>query len=119
MYILYLDESGDENNPNDRHFILAGAAIFERVTYFLSQHLDGIQAQHFPAGPPVDFHAAPIRSGKGRWRRVTKADRQQVLHDLASAIGGAVGQGLFLFGAVIEKAPISSEMTPSSSRRKK
>jgi hypothetical protein len=105
VYILYLDESGDEHNPNDRHFVLAGAAIFERVTYFLSRDLDALQARYFPGGPPVDFHAAPIRSGKDRWRRVTKEARHHLLADVGATIARAVPQGLFLFGAVVEKAP--------------
>ena len=37
MYLLYLDESGNENDPNDRYFVLAGLALFERQTYFLAQ----------------------------------------------------------------------------------
>lgn len=61
MYILYLDESGDENDPLNKHFVLAGAAIFERSTFFLSQDLDKVQSRYFPGGPPIDFHAAPMR----------------------------------------------------------
>ncbi len=30
MYLLYLDESGNENDPNDRYFVLGGVALFER-----------------------------------------------------------------------------------------
>jgi len=26
MYLLHLDESGNEDNPADRHFVLGGAA---------------------------------------------------------------------------------------------
>jgi hypothetical protein len=108
MYILYLDESGDEHNQQDRHFVLAGAAIFERVTYFLSRDLDALQGRYFPGEPPVDFHAAPIRSGKDRWRRVTKETRQQILADVGATIAHAVPQGLYLFGAVVEKSPALS-----------
>src|SRR5438128_2512424 len=103
MYILYLAESGDENSQTDGHFVLAGAAISERVTYFLSQDLDGLQGRYFPGGPPVDFHASPIRSGKDRWRRVTKPVREKILQDVGSTIAHAVGQGLFLFGAVVSR----------------
>ena len=44
MYLLYLDESGNEKGAEDRHFVLAGVAAFERQTYFLEQALDQIQA---------------------------------------------------------------------------
>lgn len=65
MYILYLDESGNPEDPADRFFVLGGAAIFERQTYYVSQALDRIQTQHFPGQPPVEFHASKIRSGDG------------------------------------------------------
>ena len=63
-----------------------------------------LQDQYFPGGPPIDFHAAPIRAGRDRWRSLTKETRRAVLQDIGSTITGAVGQGLFLFGAVIEKS---------------
>ena len=34
VYLLYLDESGNESDPSDKFFVLGGAAVFERVTYF-------------------------------------------------------------------------------------
>ncbi len=68
MYLLYLDESGNENDPADRHFILAGAAVFERVTYFVTQTAARIQSKYFPDAPPIPFHATEIRAGKGFWR---------------------------------------------------
>ena len=33
MYLLYLDGSGSVRNPNERHFVLAGIAVFERQIY--------------------------------------------------------------------------------------
>ena len=70
MYILYLDESGNPDDPSDRHFVLAGAAVFERVVHFLTRSLDEVQAKHLPGLEPIDFHAAEIRSGRGFWRGV-------------------------------------------------
>jgi len=104
MYLLYLDESGNPDDPADRHFVLGGAAIFERQTHFLQQALDQIQAKHFPSSPPVEFHASPIRSGRGFWRSVPEATRQAVLGDLVSAVTCAPEQGVVLFAAVVEKS---------------
>ena len=70
MYLLYLDESGNESDPADKHFVLAGAAVFEQTTFFLGKRLDDLQAKHFPGLPPVAFHASEIRSGRGFWRKV-------------------------------------------------
>ena len=65
MYLLYLDESGNEKGAEDRHFVLAGVAAFERQTYFLEQALNQIQADRFPGLPPEPFHANAVRAGRG------------------------------------------------------
>lgn len=103
MYLLYLDESGNADGPGDRHFVLAGAALFERTCFFLSHAFDQIQARHFPGLPPLDFHASPIRSGRDFWRTVTPEIRADVLRDIGIAIHTANNPGLVLFGAVVEK----------------
>ncbi len=103
MYLLYIDESGNEDNPADRYFVLAGAAVFERVTFFLSQALDDVQARHFPGIPPVAFHAQHIRAGSDFWRTVDEAKRAEVLTELATAIATSNRPGVVLFAAAIEK----------------
>lgn len=101
MFLLYIDESGNEDNPADKYFVLAGAAVFERVTFFLSQAFDEVQAKHFPGSPPIPFHAQHIRSGKDFWRTVDETKRAEVLADLANAI--ATSNRPVLFAAAIEK----------------
>jgi hypothetical protein len=103
VYLLYLDESGSPDDPADRHFVLAGAAVFERVTYFLSQDVDAIQTRHFPNVQPIAFHATDIRSGNGFWRNVERAKRDAVLRDLGGVLRDANEQGVLLFAAVVEK----------------
>ena len=105
MYLLYLDESGNPDDPADRHFVLGGAAVFERQTLYLQQALDQIQAKHFPQSQPVEFHASPIRSGRGFWRSVPEATRTAVLQDLVAAVNAVPPPGIALFAAVIEKSP--------------
>ena len=106
MYILYLDESGHEKDPNDKHFVLAGAAIFERQTYYLTQSLDTLQARYFPGMPPIEFHASHIRSGKGFWRKVAEPIRTSLLNDIGTMIGSTSSSNIALFAAVIEKSDI-------------
>lgn len=101
MYLLYLDESGNPDDASDRHFVLAGAAVFERSTYFLSQAFDQVQTKHFPGVQPIAFHTTEIRTGKDFWRKVQDDTRQAVLDDLCLAIANQVG--LCLFASVIEK----------------
>lgn len=103
MYILYLDESGNPDNPEDRHFVLAGVAVFERVTYFLSQAVDQVQSAHLPGLEPLPFHAAEMRAGKGFWRKIEAATRLAILHDLAKVLADANRSGVVLFAAAVEK----------------
>jgi hypothetical protein len=104
MYLLYLDESGNPDEAADRHFILAGVALFERQTYWLSQAIEQLQTRHFPGVQPVTFHASEIRSGRGFWRSVSKEQRSQLLSDMAHEVGALPPPGCFLFAAVIEKS---------------
>lgn len=104
VYLLYVDESGNENDAADKHFILAGVAVFERQAFYLSRSVDEIQNRHFPGVPPIEFHASAIRAGRGFWRRVDPAQREAVLQDVGKAIINIRDPGLVLFSAVIEKS---------------
>lgn len=104
MYLLYLDESGNEDDPKDRHFVLGGVAVFERVTFFLSRYLDEVQTRHFPGIQPIPFHASDIRTGKDFWRKVDPKVREIVLQDVAKVITRPKPPGVILFAAVIEKS---------------
>jgi len=103
MYLLYLDESGNESDAADRHFVLAGAAVFERNTYFLSRRLDELQTKHFPGLPPVVFHASHIRAGSGFWRKIEEAKKSAILEELSQIIAQAA-DGMALFAAIVEKS---------------
>ena len=103
MYLFYIDESGNEDNPADRHFVLGGAAVFDRVTYFLGQALEAIQQKHFPGIPPVPFHAAELRAGRGFWRNIPQSTKTEVLNDLALALRDSNRPGVVLFAVAIEK----------------
>jgi hypothetical protein len=103
MYLLYLDESGNENDPNDRYFVLGGIALFERQTYFLTQAIEQVQDKHFPNHRPIPFHASEIRSGRDLWRSVTPEKRQIVLDDLCSAVLNSPARGRMLFAAAVRQ----------------
>src|SRR3989304_5499649 len=101
MYILYLDESGNENDPADRFFVLGGIAMFERQTYFLNEKLDQVQEKLFPGHQPVPFHASEIRTAKNFWRQVDPALRAAVIPEITSAIQSCHDRGRILFAAAI------------------
>jgi len=104
MYLLYLDESGNENDPSNRYFVLAGLALFERQIHHLSERLERVQEEHFPNRPPIPFHASAIRAGRGFWRGVGEEKRQEILDDVITAVTATDDHGgLRLHAAVIEK----------------
>jgi hypothetical protein len=103
VHLLYLDESGNPNDPADRHFILAGVCVFERVTYFVSEDMERLQSALFPDTEPLEFHANEIRAGKGFWRSRQPDERQAALDGLRDVILKAHKPGLRLFAAVVQK----------------
>ena len=40
MYLLYSDGSGSVRNPSERHFVLAGIAVFDRQIYHFVSNVD-------------------------------------------------------------------------------
>ncbi|MGH2770458.1 MAG: DUF3800 domain-containing protein [Actinomycetota bacterium] len=100
MYLLYLDESGNPDEPADRHFVLGGAAIFERQTFFRSSDLHAIQTRHFPQTQPLEFHTQSILSGKGFWREIQRSVREAILEEIAQVIADP---HIVLFAAAVEK----------------
>jgi len=82
MYLLYCDESGTTHDPNCNHFVFAGFATFEKQGYWFSQELDRIAARFDPADPnSIELHGSPMYTGRGKWRRIPKADRVQAITD--------------------------------------
>ena len=104
MWLLYLDESGNEDDPADKYFVLGGAALFERSTFFLSKDLDDAKTRRFPNTPPIEFHASAIRKGKGFWRDVPREVREGALQDVSDSICRVHPKNIALFAVVIEKS---------------
>ena len=77
MYLLYFDGSGSVGNPNERHFVLAGVAVFERRIYHLISSTDQFVASLGPgAVHDVELHASVMANGrKGPWKRVVRQHR--------------------------------------------
>lgn len=103
MHLLYIDESGNPDDPTDRFFVISGVSVFERTTFYLSRDLEALQTKYLPGLPPVEFHASPIRSGTGFWRRVEQSIRESILLDIGQVIANANQRGLALFAAAVEK----------------
>lgn len=104
MYLLYLDQAGNAGHAGERHFVLAGAAVFERATFHMTRALDALQRRYLPEHPDTRIHAGDIRSGKGVWRRVPRLSRNAMLTDLGKVILDAYAPSVVLFGAVVDRA---------------
>ncbi len=119
MYILYVDESGDPANQDEENFVLAGIAVFERQTYWLSQQVDALEIEVFgpppapgelPAVPrPVEFHASSIYSRRaGPWDSLNAQQSAAVLRRLADLIGDC-HESCALFGVVVHRPSFPDE----------
>jgi hypothetical protein len=108
MHLLYLDDSGSVGNASDRHIILAGLAVFERVPYWLSTRLDEIAAELWPESPfSLEFRGGDIVSGRKHWRGIPKERRQTALDKALRIV--ADSREPRLFGAVVHKAAVSPD----------
>ena len=115
MHLLYLDESGNPNDVQNKFFVLAGFSIFERQCHWMDAAMTRI-AQRFDAPNPssVEFHGAPMRNGKGEWSSRTPADRIQAVADIFALLSEKQLK-VRLYVSVIEKSllPID-EILPRS-----
>jgi len=94
MYLLYVDESGNENDPNDRYFVLGGLAVFERSTFFLTKAIEEVQDRHFPNHQPIPFHESTGWCMCGR----TRPSYASAPRASAARIKAAPGRGCFKGG---------------------
>jgi len=106
MYLLYIDESGQHEG---NYFVLAGIAIFERRTFWLSSRLDQLQLKFLPdIKETVEFHATAIRARKEPpWCNLSTPDCRQLLDAVYDVIAE---EQLFLFASVVERAWLKEEM---------
>lgn len=109
MYLLYLDDAGSVKNTSDKHFILAGIAIFERQVHWLQSELDDL-AKTFGHPDPdnLEFHGNQILAGRGWWRRIPRDQRRAIIRNGVSATMPLRGEWR-LFGVVVDKRACSPE----------
>ncbi len=110
MYLLYVDDAGSIPNKSEKHFVLAGIAVFERQVYHLDSLLNELAASIFPEEPRhLEFHANEMQSGRNRWRHLGSRDvRRSYLCDALRTSEGLKGEWA-LFGVVVEKAAMQNE----------
>lgn len=111
MYLLYLDESGTASDPNQRYFVLAGVAVFERSSHWIEQDLNKIAERFSPHDPySMELHGSPMRSGRDGWKAHALSDRLAAIRDsLQSGIAGRPRKMITAFGAVVKKASLAGK----------
>lgn len=108
MYILYVDDAGSPTNNQNKHFVLAGVALFEAHGFFLQNELEKVVASTGLVDPEtLELHGNEMQSGRDRWRPLRgKAERRSVISDALAQAFKLRGDWR-LFGVVIEKAAIA------------
>ncbi|MDH4414613.1 MAG: DUF3800 domain-containing protein [Rhizobium sp.] len=110
MYLLYVDDAGSIPNKSEKHFVLAGIAIFERQVYHLDLVLNELATRIMPDEPShLEFHANEMQSGRNRWRRLgSRETRRSYLGKALTAAESLKGEWA-LFGVVVEKEAMPHE----------
>lgn len=110
MQILYLDDAGEPGDPDQKHFILAGIALFERQVHWLQTAMDGLaEGLGYGDSSDIEFHGSAILAGRGRrWRHTPKAERRTIIRDGLNAYRSLQGDWC-LFGVVVDKQALSPE----------
>lgn len=105
IHLLYVDESGSVTDPAQKHFVLAGVAVFERKTHWVEQKLNEIALRFSPDDPhAVELHGSVMRSCREGWKAHPLTDRLQAIKDgLEMGVAEHCPKGVRLFGAVIRK----------------
>ena len=111
MHLLYVDMSGTVGNPRERHFIMAGVAVYETAVFHVIQELDALLRDQL--GPEtvesMELHGNEMLGGRKSWRSVPREKRERLFDKALAVLTGASARSLRAFGIVIEKAAIEGE----------
>lgn len=111
VYLLYLDDSGSVKNPTERHFVLAGVAVFERVIYHLISETDQF-VSGLGVGPvhDVELHASVMANGKkAPWKgTMLRPDRLAAIEGGLDLLKNA-NRGVVAFAVVVDKQAVSPD----------
>jgi hypothetical protein len=108
MHLLYVDDSGSVSNPNEKYFVLAGVAVFERRLYHLITAIDAVVDGFKMSGDPheVELHGSPMYAGREAWRSAKRSDREaKIQQALATLLHPQTT--LKLFAVAVDKAAVS------------
>lgn len=110
MYLLYLDGSGSVRNPNERHFILAGVAVFERQIYHLIRETDRFVSSLGQGDVhDVELHGSVMANGrKSPWKGMTRQERLDTIERGLMLLRDA-HRSVTAFAVAVDKRAISPQ----------
>ena len=81
MHLLYLDDSGSADNPNEEYLVLGGVSVFEAQAHWFTQQLDNLAQTIDPSDPHgVEFHASEIFGRRNHpWRGMDRDEAQGII----------------------------------------
>ena len=81
MHLLYLDDAGSANNPDEDYLVLGGVSVFEAQAHWVTQELDRLAESIYPSDPhSVEFHASEVFARrKPPWRGMSPEEARGVI----------------------------------------
>ena len=110
MYLLYLDGSGSVKNPTERHFVLAGIAVFERQIYHLISKVDSFVASlNLGDAQRVELHASVMANGsRAPWKGIVRRERLQIIESGLKMLNDA-HNSVRAFAVVVDKRALDGD----------
>ncbi len=110
MHLLYLDESGSTSNQNEKHFILAGVAVFERTLHYLIKGID--ETMDNANLSDYELHGSPILGAREEpWKSMHRPDRIELISKVLKIVEKNK-RGCVAFGIVLEKDNLKDTEDP-------
>jgi hypothetical protein len=109
VHILYIDDSGTVDDPNEQFFVLGGVSVFERGLYHQIKAVDDCIANFGLGGDhhDIELHGSSMYHGRdGVWRSVRdRPSREKMIHASLATLKGHAS--LRLFAMIIDKQAAS------------
>ena len=108
MFVLYIDGSGSVSNPDERHFVLAGVAMFERAIFHTIKDLDNV-VESFKLGysyDEIELHGSHMFSSKDiHWKTIPKQRRIEMILEALDVLRKSANN-VRAFGIVVDKKSV-------------
>ena len=102
MYLLYFDGSGSVRNPNERHFVLAGVAVFERQIFHLIRRTDEY-VETVADAVDAELHGSVMANGKAdSWKGMPRPARLAAIDGGLDLLNNA-HRSVVAFAVAVEK----------------